>query len=552
VIRRKLFLLLAAACAPPVPSAGPTPATLAQAESLYADLRETRDRLDVITAAGGRAAPDGTPLPQLAERYRELRGRVVNQIDASPALRLSTVDLRAIGVMRTALENDLGALPPRDSSGASSEPRPPDCGYDARAIAALPNGLDSLKRRAYACYGWAQHHVDVGGERMDRLSVLGLLARTDDREARHRLFLALEPVWRSMHADGGPASPFRQIVALTARRPGPAAAQVRARALGIEPDTLERWLVAMLEAWRAGAPDSLIEPWDWHYQGGAASRRLSPRIPQGRLVELNAEVFRALGADPDSLNIRYDLAPREGKTPVAFTTFGRRARRAGGTWQPAEPWIFATYRTGGLDNLNELLHETGHAIHIAAVRTRPAFADWPDSDPFTEGLADAIALDVYEPAWQQRWLGDTASTADALRGRYAGIVLDVAWALFEIRTQRDPSADPSEVWSSLAHEYLRIRPHPELPWWAMRGQLIDLPGYMLNYAAGSIIVAAIREQIRSQHGPFVTGDPAWYGWVAPRLFRYGLERPSREVIEEFLGGPLRPDAILRDMARLGD
>ena len=31
-----------------------------------------------------------------------------------------------------------------------------------------------------------------------------------------------------------------------------------------------------------------------------------------------------------------------------------------------EPWVFATYRTGGLDNLNELLHETGHAVHIAA------------------------------------------------------------------------------------------------------------------------------------------------------------------------------------------
>ncbi|MGH7320308.1 MAG: hypothetical protein ACRELA_11885, partial [Candidatus Rokuibacteriota bacterium] len=178
-------------------------------------------------------------------------------------------------------------------------------------------------------------------------------------------------------------------------------------------------------------------------------------------------------------------------------------------------------------------------------------ADWPDSDPFTEGLADVVALDVYEPAWQQRWLGDSVSTADALRGRYAGIVLDVAWALFEIRMQREPAADPNQVWSGLTHEYLRIRPHPELSWWAMRGQLIHVPGYMLNYAAGAVLIAAIRERIREQHGRFIAGDPSWYGWVAPRLFRFGLERPSREVIEEFLGGPIAPDAILRDMARLG-
>ena len=58
--------------------------------------------------------------------------------------------------------------------------------------------------------------------------------------------------------------------------------------------------------------------------------------------------------------------------------------------------MFATYRTGGLDNLNELLHETGHAAHLAAIRTRPAFRDWPDSDPFTEAVADVAALDVYE------------------------------------------------------------------------------------------------------------------------------------------------------------
>ncbi|HEX2451448.1 MAG TPA: hypothetical protein VHJ69_09910, partial [Gemmatimonadales bacterium] len=242
--------------------------------------------------------------------------------------------------------------------------------------------------------------------------------------------------------------------------------------------------------------------------------------------------------------------PREGKTPVAFTTFGARARHANGRWQPAEPWVFATYRTGGLDNLNELLHETGHAVHIAAVRTRPAFADWPDSDPFTEGLADIVALDVYEPGWQQRWLGDSVPTADALRGRYAGIVLDVAWALFEIRMQRNPMADPNQVWSALTGEYLRIRPHPELSWWAMRGQLINLPGYMLNYAAGAVIVAAIRERIREGHGPFAAGDPTWYAWVAPRLFRFGLEQPSREVIETFLGGPVTADTILRDLARL--
>jgi hypothetical protein len=482
----------------------------------------------------------------LAGRYRALRARVQGELDRVPAFRLTGADLRAIGAMRTALENDLGRLPVASPAPDTA----PDCDYDAPAIAALSNGLDSLQKRAYACYGWAQHHVMVSGKRMDRLSVLAALGRTEDREARRRLFLSLDPVWRTMNGDNTPSSPFRQLVTLVARNSGPPPAAARARALGLEPDTLEAWLVGMLEAWRAAAADSLIDPWDWHYQGGAASRRLTEHVPSQRLLEINSEVFRALGADPDSLRIQYDLAPREGKTPVAFTTFGARPRQVNGTWHPGEPWIFATYRAGGLDNLNELLHETGHAVHIAAVRTRPAFADWPDSDPFTEGLADLVALDVYEPLWQQRWLGDSATTAESMRGRYTGILLDVAWALFEIRMHRSPRSDPNQVWSDLTHEYLRIRPHPELSWWAMRGQLVDLPGYMLNYAAGAVIIAAIRQRIRAEHGPFLTGDPSWYGWVAPRLFRFGLERPSRLVITEFLGGPITPAAILRDLARL--
>ena len=33
-----------------------------------------------------------------------------------------------------------------------------------------------------------------------------------------------------------------------------------------------------------------------------------------------------------------------------------------------------------------------------------------------------MALEVYEPRWQQRWLGDSVSITDGLRARYGGIV----------------------------------------------------------------------------------------------------------------------------------
>jgi hypothetical protein len=481
-----------------------------------------------------------------------LRERLTASLAAVDTAALLPDDTRALGVMRRTLASDLGRLDLPAQPAAVAENRAPNCEYDPEAVLAGGSGLDSLRRRIYSCYSWAQSHVLVGGDTLDRLSVLGALGRTESAERRRQLFLALDPVWRSVNRGNEPASPYRQLIAreVSERRGAEAPAATQSRASGLRPDSLERWLARVLETWREVTPDSLTEPWDWYYETGRASRRLSGKISKERLTVLNDQIYRSLGADIAELGVRYDLQPRDGKTPVAYCTFGRRPRFINGSWRNGEPWVFATYRSGGLDNLNELLHETGHAVHINAIRTRPAFADWPDSDPFTEAVADFVALDVYEPAWQQRWLGDSVTTSEGLRSRYGGIVLDIAWALFEVRMERNPRADPNEVWTTLTRDYLRIRPHPELSWWAMRGQLVDAPGYMMNYAAGAIIIADIRQRTRDLHGPFITGDSTWYGWVAPRLYQFGLERPTRQVIEEFLGRGVSPAALLADMRRV--
>jgi hypothetical protein len=549
-LHRWAVAALLAACSSP-PRATPAPAgALAAAESLYLDLRDVRDRIEVAGSAGRTTARDGTPVADLARRHNELRRAVVTRLNSLDSSALAGGDARAFGTMRLALGRGLTAL--TDSAPLDATAPRPDCEYEPATIAAAKNGLDSLRRRIYACYGWAQQHVAVGTDTMDRLSVLGALGRAEDPAERRRLFLALEPVWRSVNADNGSGSPYRRLIALEveARPGGEALAARQARLSGVPPDSLERWLVTILETWRDATPDSVIEPWDWYYRTGRLGRALGGRISRERMTEINAEVYRALGADLEGLNVRYDLEPREGKTPVAFCTFGARPRLRAGKWTPGEPSVFATYRTGGLDNLAELLHETGHAVHIAAIRTRPAFADWPDSDPFTEALADFTALDVAEPAWQQHWLGDSVPLADGLRSRYGGIVLDVAWSLLELHMLRDPDTDPNQEWARLTRDYLHIRPHPGLSWWAMRGQPVESPGYMMNYAVGAMIIAAVRARTGEVHGPFLTGDNSWYEWVSRELFRFGLERPAGEVIVEFLGGPVTPAALLANMRRM--
>lgn len=79
---------------------------------------------------------------------------------------------------------------------------------------------------------------------------------------------------------------------------------------------------------------------------------------------------------------------------------------------------------------------------------------------------------------------------------------------------------------------------------------MDAPGYMVNYGFGAALTADMRERIREQLGPFDTGDPRWYKWLGDHLLQYGSERDTKTLLQDFLGRPTSPDALLREIRRL--
>ncbi len=270
--RRVHFMAVAivlAACSGP-PATTPPPASgLAQAESAYADLRALHDRYEVTTAAGLASAPDGATLPALAERHDAVRAAVVERLAAVDSASLSPGDARALAVMRATVGRDLAPIGPTRTPAAAAADASPDCAYDPEAVSKTANGLDSLRVRIYACYGWAQHHVVVGKDTLDRLTVLGAIGRTADSMGRRRLFLSLAPVWRSINGDNETGSAYRQLIALEVKRRGagepPAVEQ--ARASGVPPDSLERWLT---HCWK---PGGLPLPTRWSSRGTGITPR---------------------------------------------------------------------------------------------------------------------------------------------------------------------------------------------------------------------------------------------------------------------------------------
>ena len=423
---------------------------------------------------------------------------------------------------------------------------------DRRAAAAMRRALspeneaeDAFTRSVYEAFGRAAEAIPFENETLDRLTILARLAAEPDPARRQRLFMTLKPVWASIAGKPGEASPYGELVRrrreVWSRRIDGSPFDRKAKEWGLAPDELESWLLQVLSAWRDAAVDGPpVEPWDWYYVNGAADRAVEAALPLRTVIAAARRYNDDLGASPTRLGVALDLKPRRGKDPVAFTDFVRHGSYDNGAWRLGAFLISASYRTGGLGNLYELMHELGHGLHIAAIRARPAFCDWPDSDVLTEALADLFGVEAYEPAWQRRYLGAEATPLQAVRARLSGTMLDIAWALLEIRAHGDPTSDPSVLWADITSRYLGIAGHPDLPWWALRGQLIDAPGYMMNYAFGAILTEALRARVRDLRGAdaLEAPSPVLYLWLSDRLYRYGLARPSREVVVDFLGGPL--------------
>ena len=515
-------------------------------EDAFASLLSAFGDLVVARTRGEPAEPHCGSMVALVRRYRSRRRAFDGLLAASSLMDREDADRAPLANMRAALEwmDELEPTP-----GAT-----PSVGGGSDEDAATR----SLRAAVYRRYGIAASRIRIGGETIERLTAMARLGSEPDPVVRRAIFEAMGPVWQSVDGAGDEDSPYRRLVRASAARWATHGSTIEANAiaLGIAPGAAETMFRSILAAWRQVMGSTEVEPWDYRFAIGAAGRRLDRLVPEDRLLPLNGAYLAALGADPASLGIRYDVLPRPGRPviPVAFT-LGMGLERDGAAptgWRVRPPWVFATYATGGIGNLQELLHESGHALAAAGVQTRPAFAEYPMSSAgFLEATADILGWDVTEPAWQQRWLGEAATPREALLDRYGNVMLDVCWALFEIEMHRHPARRPNDVWSDITHQGLGVVPHPEWSWWAVRGQLIDSPGYLANYALSAIVAAAVRARIHEERGPWWDGDPGWFEWVAQRLFAPGASSTPATLLHDLLGGPLTAAPLLEDLRRDG-
>jgi len=534
-----LTLLLISGCAMAGPVA--TQPRLAAVESAYADFNDATGAVGLIDSDPTQYASgyDGKTRAAWVKVYRGRRAQLLRSLKQLNGADWSASDRRAVSVMRDALK--------------AADPAPNSLAPVGHCVDAERHdqSLRAQQKALYACFAELGNRLPFENATVTRVDALGLLTTLPDVARRKALFLAFQPLWQALNGRDEPESPYRRMIrrAASAVASGEQPPALAARTIGVAQVEAEQWLERILDTWRQVDTEPEIEPWDYRFRANEGVRELDELISVGDMQALNQRYYLDLGLDLAKARVIYDLAPRIGKAPLAYTDFVMRGRERNAAWHPTVVRVSASYSHASLGELNELVHENGHAAHMLALHTRPAFMDLGDPI-FYEALADVPSWSVYEPAWQEKYLGRKAREADSLRALFANVMLDVAWALFECRMLRDPGTDPNQLWTDITQRYLHIRPHPEYSWWAVRVQLVDVPGYMVNYGLGSVITADLRQRISEQLGAFETGEARWFGWLAQRLLASGEEFPTPELLQQFLGRPVSPEPLLAQLRRL--
>ncbi|HTR05547.1 MAG TPA: M3 family metallopeptidase [Paraburkholderia sp.] len=164
--------------------------------------------------------------------------------------------------------------------------------------------------------------------------------------------------------------------------------------------------------------DDALRPHNLLYRmRGGAAQQADAYFPFSKALERWAESFKRLGVTYRGARIEIDLLDRQRKFPTGFCvapTPSYHDDGAGG-WVPADVRFTSTARPrqagAGLQALNVLFHEAGHAAHQSNVTLNsPCFSQEfaPSSPAFLEAQAKFFDALPSDPCWIRRYARNAA------------------------------------------------------------------------------------------------------------------------------------------------
>lgn len=308
---------------------------------------------------------------------------------------------------------------------------------------------------------------------------------------------------------------------------------------------------------------------------GGASHRHEAYFPFGKALERWAESFRRMGVSYRGARLEIDLLDRQGKFPTGFCiapTPGYHDDTHG--WTPADVRFTSTARpqqaSAGLQGLNVLFHEAGHAAHYANVlRNSPCFSQEfaPSSPALLEAQAKFFDALPSDPCWMRRYAMDAAGKPmpeEAIRARVETRQAFLAyserrdlvptyfeWALYNMDdAQRTPDSI-LDLARSVTMRILGVAGHTNYVLATPHPIYHDIAVYYHGYLLAKMAAAQTRAYLTQSLG-YIVDNPAVGPLLAEHYWAPGNSATLDQTLIALTGEPLNSSYLAAECNRSAD
>jgi len=307
-----------------------------------------------------------------------------------------------------------------------------------------------------------------------------------------------------------------------------------------------------------------LDPWNTGYMmKGSIVKKMDPYFPFSKSVERYMRSYHKLGIQYQGAIMNLDLLDRPKKYSNGFCHWPVPAwRKPDGTWQPsvtnftslADPKAVGS----GLTALQTLMHEAGHAAHMANVQQpSPLFSQEraPTSVAYAENQSMFLDSLVSDAAWRAKYALDIEGNPipfsiieEEIRATHAFSVLQLRSMLSVSYFEKALYELPEDEVTAENIEILADKVELKIQGGFSARPLLSIPHivsdeascYYQGYTLAEMSVYQTRAFFKSKYG-YIVDNPHVGPTLTKAYWECGNSRPFLEIVQELTGAELTGD-----------
>jgi len=285
---------------------------------------------------------------------------------------------------------------------------------------------------------------------------------------------------------------------------------------------------ALLERMRRDLQVDKVEPWDLEFYFSARTNDFEQKrfLPDEGWTKTK-QLAGNLGYDLDKLSVQMQVADLSFAGAAYPILYGKDVK------------ILAN-RYSGIYFYDRLLHSAGHALHYSMMSEPSFLLRANGAEPFDEGVAQVIALRLYQPEVDTELFGLTPEQAKVVAEtcklkEMFDLRSTMADSLFEFEAYAEPDQDLAALYNRIHARYLGVDMHGASVW-AYNPMYGSDPIYLQSYVVGEMVARQISQKVDQIFG--TRWGPEAGAYLRTHFFSRGASQTLDGLMRDGTGEPL--------------